>query len=37
LQWRNIWHSSAIRSTLDMLGGPVRGLKRLFTRKRAVA
>ena len=28
-RWRNVWHSSAIRSTLYMLGAPLRGLKRL--------
>ena len=36
-RWRNLWHSSAIRSTLYMLGAPARALKRLFTRDRAVA
>jgi len=36
-RWRNVWHSSAIRSTLYMLGGPGRALKRLFKRDRAVA
>jgi hypothetical protein len=36
-KWRNIWHSSAIRSTLYMLGAPGRGIKRLFRRDRAVA
>ena len=29
-KWRNVWHSSAIRSTLYMLGAPVRGMRRLF-------
>src|SRR4051812_30851101 len=24
-RWRNVWHSSAIRSTLYMLGAPLRG------------
>ena len=28
--WRNVWHSSAIRSTLYTMGAPVRGVKRLF-------
>ena len=28
-KWRNVWHSSAIRSTLYMLGAPVRGVKGL--------
>jgi hypothetical protein len=36
-KWRNVWHSSAIRSTLYTLGAPGRGVKRLFTRKRPVA
>jgi hypothetical protein len=36
-KWRNIWHSSAIRSTLYMVGAPGRALKRLFVRDRAVA
>ena len=36
-KWRNVWHSSAIRSTLYMLGAPGRALKRLFARDRAVA
>jgi len=34
-RWRNIWHSSAIRSTMYTLGAPGRGVKRLFTRGRA--
>ena len=29
-KWRNVWHSSAIRSTLYMLGAPLRGARRLF-------
>jgi hypothetical protein len=29
-RWRNVWQSSAIRSTLYMLGAPVRAVKRLF-------
>jgi hypothetical protein len=29
-KWRNVWHSSAIRSTLYTLGAPVRGVRRLF-------
>jgi hypothetical protein len=36
-RWKNIWHSSAIRSTLYMLGAPFRAVKRLFSRDRAVA
>jgi hypothetical protein len=36
-RWRNVWHSSAIRSTLYMLGAPGRAVKRLFKRDRAVA
>jgi hypothetical protein len=36
-KWRNVWHSSAIRSTLYTLGAPRRALKRLFTRDRALA
>ncbi len=35
-RWRNIWHSSAIRSTLYTLGAPGRGVKRLLERDRAV-
>jgi hypothetical protein len=27
-RWRNVWHSSAIRSTLYMLGAPARAVKR---------
>ena len=27
-RWTNVWHSSAIRSSLYMLGAPVRGLRR---------
>ena len=29
-KWRNVWHSSAIRSTLYTVGAPVRGVKGLF-------
>jgi hypothetical protein len=36
-RWKNIWHSSAIRSTLYTLGAPFRAVKRLFSRNRAVA
>ena len=36
-RWRNVWHSSAIRSTLYMLGAPGRAMKRMFKRDRAVA
>ena len=35
-KWRNVWHSSAIRSTLYTMGAPRRAVKRLFTRDRAV-
>jgi hypothetical protein len=33
-RWRNVWQSSAIRSSIYMMGAPGRGVKRLFTRKR---
>jgi hypothetical protein len=36
-RWRNLWHSSAIRSTLYTMGAPGRALKRAFKRDRAVA
>jgi hypothetical protein len=36
-RWRNLWKSSAIRSTLYTMGAPGRALKRVFTRDRAVA
>jgi hypothetical protein len=36
-RWRNIWHSSAIRSTIYMAGAPARAVKRLFRRDGAVA
>src|SRR3954454_8015917 len=36
-KWRNVWHSSAIRSTLFTFGTPVRALRRRFGRTRAVA
>src|SRR4051794_33327503 len=36
-RWRNVWHSSAIRSTLYTLGAPARAVKRLVRRDRAVA
>jgi hypothetical protein len=36
-KWSNVWHSAAIRSTLYTMGAPGRGLKRLFSRERAVA
>ncbi len=36
-KWRNVWHSSAIRSTLYTLGSPGRAVKRLFRRDRALA
>jgi hypothetical protein len=35
--WSNVWHSSAIRSTLYTLGAPGRGIKRFFKRDRTVA
>lgn len=31
-RWTNIWHSSAIRSTLYMLNAPFRGIRGLFRR-----
>ena len=36
-KWRNVWHSSAIRSTVYTLGAPGRAVKRLFKSSRAVA
>jgi hypothetical protein len=36
-RWRNLWHSSAIRSTLYTMGAPGRALKRVFKRDRAIA
>ena len=36
-KWRNMWHSSAIRSTLYTMGAPGRAVRRLLTRNRAVA
>ena len=36
-KWRNVWHSSAIRSTLYMVGAPARAVKGLFGSKRPVA
>jgi hypothetical protein len=35
--WRNVWHSAAIRSTLYTLAAPARLVKRLVRRDRAVA
>lgn len=35
-RWSNVWHSSAIRSTIYMLGAPVRGVRGLTQRGRAV-
>jgi hypothetical protein len=32
-RWSNVWHSSAIRSTLYTLGAPARGVKSLFRRR----
>ncbi len=34
-KWRNVWHSSAIRSTLYTMGAPGRVVKRLFKPDRA--
>ncbi len=34
-KWRNVWHSSAIRSTIYTFGAPGRAVKRLFTRGRS--
>jgi len=36
-RWRNVWHSSAIRSTLYTMGAPGRALKRRLKRNRALA
>ncbi len=36
-KWRNVWHSSAIRSTIYTAGAPGRAVKRLFTRGRKSA
>ena len=36
-RWRNVWHSSAIRSTIYTMGAPGRAVKRLFSRSRAGA
>jgi hypothetical protein len=36
-RWRNVWHSSAIRSTLYTMGAPGRALKRRLRRDRALA
>ena len=35
-KWHNVWHSSAIRSTLYTLGTPGRAVKRAFKRDRPV-
>ena len=35
-KWRNVWHSSAIRSTIYMLGAPGRAVKRTVKRDRTV-
>ncbi|MBA2640696.1 MAG: hypothetical protein H0U77_12085 [Nocardioidaceae bacterium] len=35
-RWTNVWHSSAIRSSLYMLGAPIRGLRVIARRGRAV-
>ncbi len=34
-RWRNVWHSSAIRSSLYMAGGPARATRRMAGRRRA--
>jgi hypothetical protein len=36
-RWTNVWHSSAIRSTLYMMGAPARGLRRALGRGERVA
>jgi hypothetical protein len=36
-RWTNVWHSSAIRSTIYMMGAPVRGIRGLGRRGRSVA
>ena len=36
-KWRNVWHSSAIRSTLYTVGAPGRGVKRRFGSNQPVA
>ena len=36
-RWRNVWHSSAIRSTLYTMRAPARALRRLVKRERAGA
>jgi hypothetical protein len=36
-RWRNVWHSSAIRSAIYMLEAPVRGARALAHRQRAGA
>jgi hypothetical protein len=36
-KWRNVWHSSAIRSTLYTVGAPARGVKRRFGSNQPVA
>jgi hypothetical protein len=36
-RWRNLWQSSAIRSTIYTMGAPGRALKRVVRRDRAVA
>jgi hypothetical protein len=36
-RWRNVWHSSAIRSTIYTMGAPVRAVKRALRRDRAAA
>src|SRR4051812_16911147 len=36
-RWRNVWHSSAIRSTIYTMGTPGRALKRRLKRDRALA
>jgi len=36
-KWRNVWHSSAIRSALYTAGAPARAVKGLFGSKQPVA
>ena len=36
-RWRNVWHSSAIRSTIYTMGAPGRAVKRRLKRDRAIA
>jgi hypothetical protein len=36
-RWRNVWHSSAIRSTLYTIGAPARAVKGMFRRDDPIA